>query len=115
MNKEYIFPNQNNKQLPFPYKYMYKLIYNLIFKLQFCKNSNEWMKKKSSDLPKIQGFKVARVINIKLIFTDWSFFDLIILIKYCKIWYLKSDKALLFYEKPGYVLKIENSDEVHLP
>ena len=86
MNKEYIFPNQNNKQLPFPYKYIYKLIYNLIFKLQFCKNSNEWMKKKSSDLPKIQGCKVACAINIKLIFTDWSFFDLIILIKYCKIW-----------------------------
>ena len=40
--------------------------------------------------------KMALVINLKLVFIDWFFYNLIILIKLCKIWYLHLDKALLF-------------------
>ena len=38
--------------------------------------------------------KVARVVNLKLAFTEWFF--LVILIKLYKIRYLNLDKALLF-------------------
>ena len=41
-------------------------------------------------------FKVARVVNLKLAFTEWFFYNLVILIKLCKIWYLNLDKVLLF-------------------
>ena len=40
--------------------------------------------------------KVARVVNFKLAFKDWLFYNLIILIKLCKIWYLNLVKTLLF-------------------
>ena len=43
-----------------------------------------------------KGFKVARKINVKLAFTDWFFYNLVTLIKWCKIWYLNLDKAILF-------------------
>ena len=32
--------------------------------------------------------KVAGMVNLKLAFKDWFFYDLLILIKLCKIWYL---------------------------
>ena len=41
-------------------------------------------------------FKVARVFNIRLRFTELLFCNLIILIKWCKIQYLSLDEALLF-------------------
>ena len=40
--------------------------------------------------------KVARVVNLKLALTEWLFYDLVILIKLYKIWYLNLDKVLLF-------------------
>ena len=40
--------------------------------------------------------KVARMVNLELAFTNWIFYNLIILIKSCKIQYLNLDKALLF-------------------
>ena len=42
------------------------------------------------------SFKVARMVNLKLTFTEWFFYNLIILIKLYKIWYLNLDKAILF-------------------
>ena len=39
--------------------------------------------------------KVARMVNLKLVFTDWFFYNLT-LIKLCKIRYLNLDKSLLF-------------------
>ena len=36
----------------------------------------------------LQMIKVARVVNLKLVFTDWFLYNLVILIKYCKIRYL---------------------------
>ena len=41
-------------------------------------------------------YKVVCVVNLKLAFTDWFFYNLIILIKPYKIWYRNLDKALLF-------------------
>ena len=40
--------------------------------------------------------KVARVVILKLTFTELFFYNLIILIKLYKIWYLNLDKVLLF-------------------
>ena len=40
--------------------------------------------------------KVACVFNSKLAFADWFVYNLIILIKLCRIRYLNLDKALLF-------------------
>ena len=40
--------------------------------------------------------KVARVVNLKLAFTGWFFYNLIILIKLYKIRYVNLNKALLF-------------------
>ena len=41
-------------------------------------------------------FKVAGVVNLRLAFTQWFFYNLVILIKLCKIRYLNLNKALLF-------------------
>ena len=50
-------------------------------------------------------FKVARVVDLKLVFTEWFFYNLVILIKLCKIWYLNLDKALLFLRNQVICLK----------
>ena len=42
------------------------------------------------------SFKVTRVVDLKLVFTEWFFYDSIILIKLYKIRYLNLDKAPLF-------------------
>ena len=42
------------------------------------------------------NLKVACVVDLKLAFTDCFFYNLIILIKLYKIWYLNLGKALLF-------------------
>ena len=44
----------------------------------------------------VWALKVARMVNIKLFFMDWFYYDLIILIKQCKIPYKNLDKAPLF-------------------
>ena len=49
--------------------------------------------------------QVARVVNLKLAFTDWFFDNLIILIKLCKMQYLNLDKALLFLRSQVICLK----------
>ena len=36
----------------------------------------------------LEHFKVARVVNLKLVFTDKFFYNLVVLIKLCKIRYL---------------------------
>ena len=56
--------------------------------------------------------KVARVVNLKLAFTERFFYNLIILIKLCKTPYLHLDNALLFPRNQLNCLKIENSDEL---
>ena len=40
--------------------------------------------------------KVARVVTLKLAFKEWFFYNLVLLIKLCKIGYLNWDKVLLF-------------------
>ena len=37
---------------------------------------------------KLEHFKVARVVNLGLVFTDKFFYNLVVLIKLCKIRYL---------------------------
>ena len=37
---------------------------------------------------KLEHFKVARVFNLKLVFTDKFFYNLVVLIKLCKMQYL---------------------------
>ena len=39
--------------------------------------------------------KVARVVNLKLAFTEWFFYNLVILIKLCKIRYLWNKRIIL--------------------
>ena len=56
--------------------------------------------------------KVARVVKFKLAFMEWFFYNLLILIKVCKIRYLNVDK---FGETGLFVWKIENFDELQLP
>ena len=51
-------------------------------------------------------FKVARVVNLRLAFKNWFFYNLMILIKLCKIRYLFLDKALLFARNQVICLKI---------
>ena len=50
-------------------------------------------------------FKVARVVKSKLAFMKWFFYNLIILVKLYKIWYLILDKALLFPRNQAIFLK----------
>ena len=47
--------------------------------------------------------KVALVVNLKLAFTEWFFYNSIILIKLWKIRYLNLDKALSFSRKVIYL------------
>ena len=49
--------------------------------------------------------KVARVANLKLAFMEWFFYNLVIVIKLCKIQYLNLDKALLFLRNQAICLK----------
>ena len=63
----------------------------------------------------LEMFKVARVVNSKLAFMDWSFYNLIILIMLCKIRCLNYNKALLISEIKLFVWKIENFDKLQLP
>ena len=49
--------------------------------------------------------KVARVVKLKLTFMEWFFYNLVILIKLYKIWYLNLDKALLFLRNQAICLK----------
>ena len=58
---------------------------------------------------------VARVVNLKLAFTEWFFYNLVILIKLCKIRYVNLTKLLYFRETRLVVWKIENFDELQLP
>ena len=63
----------------------------------------------------VWALKVARMVNIKLFFMDWFYYDLIILIKQCKIPYKNLDKAPLFLRKLFFFFwKIENVDELQL-
>ena len=50
-------------------------------------------------------FKVARVVQLKLAFMEWFFYDLVILIKLYKIRYLNLDKALWFPRNQAICLK----------
>ena len=49
--------------------------------------------------------KVARVVNLKLAFKEWFFYNLIIQIKLYKIPYLNLDKTLLFLTNQVICLK----------
>ena len=59
----------------------------------------------------MKSLKVARVVNLKLVFTD-CFYILVVLIKLCKSRYL--NKVDLYYsqETRFFVWKIENFDEL---
>ena len=59
--------------------------------------------------------KTARVVKLKLAFMEWFFYNLVILIKLYKIWYLNLGKALLFPRNQAICLTIENFDELQLP
>ena len=51
-------------------------------------------------------FTLACVVNLKLAFTNWFFYNLMILIKLCKMGYLFLDKALLLARNQVICLKI---------
>ena len=57
-------------------------------------------------LSTIFSIKVACVVEIKLFFMDWIYYNLIILIMWCKIPYKNLDKALLFSRSKVFCLKI---------
>ena len=48
---------------------------------------------------------MARVVNLKLVFRNWFFYNLIILTNLCKIQYLNLYKALLFPRNQAICLK----------
>ena len=50
-------------------------------------------------------FKVACMVQIKLFFMNWFYYNLIILIEQCKIPYKNLDKALLFSR--NYILSLK--------
>ena len=55
---------------------------------------------------KLGSFKWACIVNLKLAFRDWFFlYNLIILIRLCKIWYLHLYKSLLFTRNQVICLK----------
>ena len=54
---------------------------------------------------KLYKLKVAHMVNLRLAFTEWFFYNLIVLIKLYKIRYLNSDKALLFLRNQVIYLK----------
>ena len=60
---------------------------------------------KSGFYNKQTNFKVARVVNIKLGFTDQLFCNLIMLIKWWKFQYLNLDEALVFLRNHAIYLK----------
>ena len=49
---------------------------------------NEFTNQASYDVFSAANFKVARVVNLKLVFTDQFFYNLVLLIKLYKIRYL---------------------------
>ena len=49
--------------------------------------------------------KVARVVNSKLVFTDKFFYNLVVLIKSCKIGYLILGRPLLFPRNQFFCVK----------
>ena len=49
--------------------------------------------------------KVARVVKLKLAVMEWFFYNLVILIKLYKIWYLNSDETILFPRNQAFCLK----------
>ena len=53
----------------------------------------------------LRFFKVARVVKLKLVFMEWIFYNFVILIWFCKIQYLHSNKALLFPRNQAIYLK----------
>ena len=68
----------------------------------------------------ITSIKVARVVKLKSPFMEWFFYNLVMLIKLYKIWYLNLDNADHLDKYPGretrlFVWKIGNFDEVQLP
>ena len=60
-----------------------------------------------------RSFKVVRLVDLKLAFTDWFFYNLIILTKLCKIQHLNLDKALLFPRNRLFVWKTLTSSNYH--
>ena len=67
--------------------------------------ANAFIKGTRSNLSSTQ-IKVAGVVNLKWAFTNWCFYNLIILIKFCKIQHLNLDKAPLFLRNQVICLKI---------
>ena len=63
----------------------------------------------------IFNIDVARVVKSKLAFIEWSFHNLVIVIKLCKIRYLNLDKVLLFRRNQLFVWKSKNFGELQLP
>ena len=66
------------------------------------------------------SLKVALVVNLKLAFTEWGFYNLVILIKLCKLQYLiwipKFRQSSIISKKPGYLsekLKTLTSSNYH--
>ena len=69
---------------------------NLIFLIKsfFCRTKKS--KQRFKYLEKEKSFKVACVVNTKLFFIDWFYYDSILLVKYCKISNKNLGKVLLF-------------------
>ena len=65
-------------------------------------NTTTWNVRKSNENVWI---KVARVVKLKLAFTEWLFYNLVILIKLYKIRYQNLDNALLFPRNQATCLK----------
>ena len=71
----------------------------------FCSSCYSFTKSRSF-MNKLWRIKVARVVDIKLFFfMDWFYYDLIMLIKSCKIPYKNLDKALMFSRNQFFCLK----------
>ena len=65
-------------------------------------NTTTWNVRKSNENVWI---KVARVVKLKLAFTEWLFYNLVILIKLYQIRYQNLDNALLFPRNQAICLK----------
>ena len=63
----------------------------------------------------VKVLKLSLMVNLKLPFKNWFFYNLIILIKLYKIWYLNLDKVLFFQRNQVICLKNWNFDELQLP
>ena len=77
------------------------LTYSSIFKVYFTKSF-------ATAKVCLLFLKVACVVKTKFFFIDWFYYNLIILIKQCKIPYKNVDKALLFSRNQVFCLKIWN-------